>query len=227
MKWRVLLWCLLLLSLGAAWVWQGSQRAPAWYTPPDPTDIAVVQMGETVEYGVVESFHKIRPPEDTWKLRVSDGQINAWLATRLPGWLSHGGQEAWPIDLGLPQVHIGEHGIDVALPASVGEGTQLLVSRLAPRVVDGRVQVDVDRVGVGSIAVPGASAASLVELIDRIVPAEDAEADLVRKVVDLLAGRAQMDAVLPLSDGRRVELLDLAFVDGAIELTNRTLPDTP
>ena len=223
---RILFLVLLLGAAALIWVWAESRRAPAWYRPPDPTDVAVVEMAEQVEYGVVESFHKIRPAEKPWRVRLSDGQINAWLAARLPEWLAHEGSGAWPAGMGLPQINITENGIDVAIQAPVGDGTQLLVSRLAPRIVDGRVRVEVDRVGVGRVAVPGSPAVSIIELIDRIAPAAGMEGDLARQLADVLTGSGEMDARVSLADGRRVELLEMACRDGAIELTSRTLPET-
>jgi len=224
-RWRILFLVFLLLLVGLAWVWGESRRAPAWYAPPDPRSVAVVEMAEQVEYGVVEHFHKIREDEEPWRMEVSDGQINAWLAARLPEWLAHEGSGAWPADVGLPQINIGENGIDIALEAPVGDTRQLLVSRLAPQIIDGRMRVEVNRVGVGRVAVPGAPAVSIMELIDRVVPAGAAEGDLMRQLADMLTGRDQMDTLVSLTDGRRVELLDMAFRDGVLELTNRTLPD--
>lgn len=215
----------LLIGVGAAgyWIWNRANAAPEWYGPPDANDEEVAALAERVEYGLVETFHKIREPEETWTLRVTEAQLNAWLAARLPDWMRYEGDVAWPDALGAPQLNITPDGIEIGLAVSSGgAASRVVVTRLAPRVENGAVTFDLDRVGVGRLRVPGSTGA-LADVVESLASAGMVDAafqdELNRLLVDALNG-----PTFELADGRTVEILDVTLEEGTMDLTSRTKP---
>jgi hypothetical protein len=218
---RVLLVLLLVVIGGGAWAWHRAGSAPEWYAPPNPADQRVVQLAERVEYGMVEEFHRIRPRDEAWRLRVEEDEVNAWFAARLPEWIEHHEEVAWPDSLGAPQVRVVENGMEIALGV---EGDHVLVTRVVPEIVDGEMRLVLDRVGVGRLTMPGATASRMLEIIEGALPADAVGEDLAPLLSGLLTGGDGVESRIDLSDGRTVELMDLLLSEGAIEFTSRTHP---
>lgn len=232
MKWflkRILIAFLVLAVIvvaGGAWLWRQSRVAPAWYAPPDPTNQEVVALAEKVEYGIVETFHKLRPAGEPWTVRIREEQINAWLSARMPEWIAHDETLAWPSELSVPQVHIGPEGLDLAVEFSAGDRTHVVVTRVDPRIEGGHIHLEMDRVGVGRVAVPGAPATKMMEILDRLAPGGVIDGAVGEQIVGLFQsgdGAGDGAARFDLADGRRVELLGLALTEGAMDITSRTL----
>lgn len=219
----ILLALTLVVGIGGGWLWRQSRMPPAWFQPPAAPGAADADMAEGIEYQVVETFHKLRPETDTWTVRIREEQINAWLAARLPDWIAHH-EIDWPEDFGLPQARVGPAGIDLAVEVGAGEGRRVVVTRIAPRLVDGAIRLDVERVGVGRVALPGEAAGRVLDIIDRIAPGSVIDEDMAQRLVAVLTDGDGFGPAIELGDGRRVELVDVVLTDGAIALTNRTVP---
>jgi len=215
---------LLAVIVAGAWAWQRAGDPPEWYAPPNPTDARVVQLAERVEYGIVEEFHRIRPRDEAWRMRVDEDEVNAWFAARLPEWIAHHEQVQWPESLGAPQVRVGVDGMEIALQV---KGDHVLVTRVIPEIIDGEMRLVLDRVGVGQLTMPGATASRMLEIIEDALPADAIGDDLAPLLIGLLSGGEVVDSRIDLSDGRTVELMDLLLTNGAIEFTNRTHPPQP
>lgn len=110
-----------LLFLGGA-VWIAVRIAlapPNWYAPPDVADSAARELGERVEYRLVEELQRVRPPAERWTLRLTDGQLNAWLASRLPAWWRTESGEDWPASVGAPQIRSEPNRVIVVIAADL------------------------------------------------------------------------------------------------------------
>ena len=196
--------------------WWLAGLMPSWYAPPDATDDAVRTLGEKAEYRLVEEFQKIRPPEEVWRLRIPADAINAWLAARLPAWLSGQGAE-WPTELGIPQVHITPSGLTFAIQASeLGGRTGTLT--LWPVIDNGMLSCDVSG-GIGRLPLP-----IPLSMVHPLI--EDATEGSER--LTFLAQLTNGDPVastIPLVDHRQVRLQDISCEDGGIVLTASTFAD--
>lgn len=212
---------LLLLGGGAAWTWRAARRPPEWYAPPDARDPAVAALGERVEYAIVEEFHRIRESEAPWTLGVREDQLNAWLAARLPEWVADEPDLAWPAAIVAPQVHVTPEGIDLAFTY---DDSAVVVTRFVPRVAaEGALVLDVGRVGVGRVGLPGAAAEAILAIVDRIAPGGAMRGDLSARLLNAMTdGGDAGGGAIRLSDGRVVELVRVEARVGAIELTGRT-----
>ena len=222
--WRILLSLVVLIVLAGAFLWYHATSAPEWYAPPDPDDAQVAEYAERVEYRLVEEYQKIRQEEEPWTMRLDDGQLNAWLAARLPEWTAHEKDFHWPAGFGVPQVHVEEDGINLAIEIEAAGQSGVLVTRLAPRIVDGQIRLEVSRVGMGRVTLPGEPARALADLLEELAPGQDLGGGGARNLLGVLSGNHAVEARMGLADGRLVELLHVQLGDGTIELTNRTLP---
>jgi hypothetical protein len=216
----VLFVMLLMMVATGAWFWHNLRAAPEWYAPPPADDIEVEVLAEQVEYGLVEQFHKIRPEGDEWTLRVRENQINAWLSARMPEWIAFQEKMDWPDELGVPQVRVDQEGIQLAVEVNLEGTRQVVTTRVDPRVSQGRLRLELDRVGLGRVALPGAATDRLMELLDDV--AVDGKFLGDSGLGAILQGEGSLASGLSLSDGRVVELLNVHCVDGAIDLTSLT-----
>ncbi|MCP3905563.1 MAG: hypothetical protein GY715_18205 [Planctomycetes bacterium] len=218
---NTLLVLIVIVIFAGAWAWRRAGAPPEWYAPPDPADAQVAQLAERVEYGMVQEFHRIRPRDESWRMRVDEDEVNAWFAARLPEWIAHHEEVQWPETLGAPQVRVAENGMEIALQV---EGDHVLVTRVVPEITDGGMRLVLDRVGVGWLTMPGAPASRMLEILEDALPEGTVGEDLAPRLIGLLTGSDLVDARIELSDGRSVELMDMLLSDGAIEFTSRTHP---
>jgi len=225
-RWIILIAVPVIPAVGAACLWWLARTAPSWYEPLDPADARVAEMAEGVEYGLVAEFHRIRPDAEPWTLRIREEYLNAWLASRMPEWIAHEDDLNWPEEFSAPQIRVGEDGIDLAVEVDIDGARHVLVTRVNPEVRDGRLELTFDRVGIGRVALPGAPAGKLLDLVDGMAPGGVLDPVVIDTLRQALGAGAGLDlgSHLELPDGRRVELLDLLARDGALDVTSRTLP---
>jgi hypothetical protein len=199
----------LIAALTVSWM---SRMAPSWYAPPDANSVSVATVADDFEYDVVERVQRHRSPRDSdWSASISEQQINAWLANRLPKWIAHDSELRWPASLGMPQVKIEPNGISVAVP--VGQNTpRTVVARFLPTLKDGKMYLRVDHVAVGRISMPGEPLANLVKAIDDVSP-ETLNDPSLKQAIGLLSGEQAIEPSLQLEDGRRIRVtrLQLSF----------------
>jgi hypothetical protein len=211
-----------LLAIGAISTWRLTRMAPSWYAPPDPTSQAVLDLADRAEYRLIEEAQKIRPP-DEWTLRVEDSQVNAWLSARLPQWVRHDADFTWPESIGTPQIQTDGNGIRVALPLQENDASFVVTARLSPRLDDGRLFLQLDRLWLGRIGLPGEPLTRLAEFLEEH-GGEEISALQIGDLLDVLAGRTPIDPIMSLADDRQVELMQIRLGPGRVDLTCRTLP---
>jgi hypothetical protein len=100
----------------------------------------------------------------------------------------------------------------------------VLIARLDPEIVGGQMHLNLERAGIGRLSLPGEPAQTLMSAIEQVAPGGALDDEAVQSLLSLLSGEQGISSLVDLSDGRRVELLDLTLADGMIELTSRTLP---
>jgi hypothetical protein len=223
-RWRILALVVLLALGAAAALWQMSRVPPAWYRPPPRHDPKVAEFANQVEYRLVQEAQKIREPDhDVWTLRVREEQINAWLATRLQAWLEHEGQR-WPDQLGTPQTSIGREAISLALPLIGAARTRYVTAKITPVIENGELRLELHRVALGRVSLPGEPLANLLAAIADAAP-QAMELSHVNTAVDWLRRREGIDPVIELADDRRLRILDLQLDDGWIDITAQTLDE--
>ena len=208
-------------------VWWMAQSEPAWYNPPDGTSEVVAGYADRVEYRLVEEMQKIRPVDDSWRLRIREDQVNAWLATRLERWMRHDANVQWPESLGIPQVLFRENDLSLAIPLGVGadgEDRHIIVASVRPEIVEGGLQAKLTSVGMGRITLPGSPVHRLASLIDEHLVEEDERFhSIVETALDVLSGEELLDPIIRLADDRCVEILKLELEESSFVVTARTL----
>lgn len=210
------------LAYGGVWLWQWAQEAPAWYAPPAAANERVESVAEQFEYRVIDEIHAVRPLEEDWRLRLTEEEFNSWLAVRLPEWIAHDRNLEWPTELGVPQVHLKRDLIQVAIRVTWSEGSQVIVASVHPRLEDDRILAEVERLGVGRIAVDNESVGRFKDLVRGSARTDARWNEGVAIFFNLLDEGAAIDSRFELADGRFVRITRFELEDGVIELTGRT-----
>lgn len=215
----------LLATLGVVAVSWMTWIPPRWWSPPDAADTRVQEVAWAMERSLVEEAQRIRPPDEPWSIRLHESTINAWLSARLPEWVAHETAVEWPGDLVGSQVQFTPEGVDLAAAVRERGRTRIINLRVMPALEAGRLVLRPEHALVGSLPLPEAIVQSvLLTLRDAVgnEPAIDAAA--VDRAVEVLAGRSSIEAILPLVDDRRVEILDLHCGEGELVVKCRTMP---
>lgn len=211
----------MLIAAGVV-LWRMTCIAPAWYALPDAHDPQIAALADKVENRMLEEAQKVRTDPQPWTLRVRESQINAWLSARLPQWIAHEQHSQWPEQLGTPQVKIDSQGISLAVPVQTGSRSRYIAARIRPQLIDGRLKLEIDRVALGRVVLPGEPLANLLRTLQGAVPSI-AEDQKVRSALEILAGQRMVDPVTRLADHRKLRLLNLQLGDGWVDLTAQTL----
>ena len=214
---------MLFILAAVVFLWWRSSLAPAWYQPPDPQLAQNVQQADRFEYGVVVQAQKVRAVSEHWSVTLTENDINTWLSSRLPEWLAHEYGQAWPAELGPPQVNLGSGQVEVALDLGPKTGGRVLVVRLEPELNEEGFQFQTTRLSLGRIPLGGDPAQKLLELLEEVAPETTAKQESIQPVLDILLGRAVLEPEFTLADGRRVIVHDLTLADEHITLTNQTV----
>ena len=192
-----------------------SFMTPSWYAPPSSDDEQAVTLAQNAEFRLVEELQKIREPGATWKLRIPDQAVNAWLAIRLEAWLAHDDRPAWPDFMTAPQLHATPAGVYVA----VGVNQSILGLRIQPVIEDARIMFRLHGGLLGRLPLPSPPGTLLTEIQESALNGDEAAS---MAVTYLLEGEG-LPARVELVDGRVVEFDEVALEDGAMILTARTL----
>ncbi len=184
-----------------------SWQPQSWYLQQGSITPEVSNLAERGEYRLNEEFHKIRPQEELWKIRITDEIMNAWLTTRLEGWLTHDREIELPQEIHNPQIHTTLEGVWLAAMVEIEEGAlRPLAIQLRIWVERGNLQTEPTAIRIGRIPIP-------IYFLDKAIT------ELNNKTSD-------MEAMVPLMDEREVEIHSIDFEDGAIVLTCQThLPE--
>lgn len=221
---RALVAIVIAATLIGAWLWWGLHTPPAWFDVPDITEPAVTELADRVELRVLEVATAERDPDTPWGVRITDEQVNAWLAAKLKPWLIHEGDVEWPAELGPPQMHFEPKGINFAVEVLEGNlAGRVVVLRLRPFIDEaGQLRLMLDRVALGRVGLPGNAVESLAELLRDNLD-EDLQQELAF-ALELASGERPIDPSVALADDRILLLEDIRLGEGEAFLTCRTLP---
>ena len=163
----------------------------------------MAKLADRAEYRLNEEFHKVRPVDTIWRVRISDEVMNAWLAGRLEGWLTHDQDIELPTELHNPQVHVDTSGIWVAALVEI-DGS-------APRPISMQLLVSIEE----SVAIVKPAAIRLGKIPLPISLFEQFMQDMQKIVEDI-------EPLVPLTDDREVEIQAIELEDSSLILTCQT-----
>jgi hypothetical protein len=212
-----------LVSAAAVGLWRLTWMAPGWWAPLDPGDEQTAQLAERVEYRLAEEAHKVRAEPKPWWLEITQDQINAWLAARLPEWVAHAHGIQWPAEVGLPQINVDKGAVRLGLDLETDAGTRYVVAHLEPSIVDGELALALDGISVGRLWIPGSSVTTIVDHLADTSAGRVLDDPGFEALIALLEGDRRIDPTLTLHDGRRVRVLDLRCNRGALLLNAETV----
>ena len=224
-SWRsVLLGAITTLVAGATVLWWVAQLPPSWWSPAEAADPNVQALAEQVEYRLIEEAHKARPQDTPWRLRLTEEQLNAWLAARLRQWIAHEHDLDWPEGLGTPQVRFEPAGVVIGAALSGNGRPKYLAARIVPAFDERGVTLGVVRLWHGRLPVPGDPVSIIREALAEHAPGGFRKDPEVRRWLGILESTEAIDPVVTLADGRRVRLGGITPGDGWVILEGMTLP---
>ena len=180
-----------------------SWQPQSWYAPPDYSQPETKRLAERAEYRLNEEFHKVRPVDDTWKLRVTDQAMNAWLSGRLEDWLTHDQEIELPPEMHSPQIHVTQQGVWLAAMIDIdGDRPRPVAIQLWVWIDEGHLFVEPIALRLGLIPIP-------ISLFNSAI------SGLQEKTNGI-------DAIAPLMDDREVEIKAITLEDSAMVLTCQT-----
>ncbi len=173
----------------------------SWYSNTH-ANIKSEEVAEQAEFRLIEEFHKIRPKEGLWKLRIQDAAVNAWLTHRFEDWLTHGDSMALPEGLSSPLVRTTPAGVWVGVMGKYPEGEQPVAIECKAVIEGGKVVLTPMHLRLGKLPLP-------LSFLESII--DDQE------TVSL-----ELNPQIELTDERVVTIQALNLEDGAIILTCKT-----
>lgn len=209
------------LIVGTVLFLHWSRKPPVWYQPPPADSPQVMKQADDFEYNLLAEAQSIRPVTEQWQVDVSQRDLNAWLASRLPQWLNQQQGVEWPEDLKPPQVRLDGENLHLAIDAGPKTGGRVFTLTINPQMRDEQLWLDLQGVSAGRLPVSGAPAQVVIELVRTLAPGGDHE--VTEALARILAGRQGVDPTMELSDGRRIRLQNLHLHGSSVTLENRTL----
>ena len=197
---------LFITSIGVAILFGRIAQPMKWYTVATQIQQGQENLAERAEFRLTEEFHKVRPPKDSWKLRIQSVAINAWLSFRLEDWLTHREGTEFPSEFRSPLVQITPDGIWVAGLASFDTA---LDSNKQPIAVKFQLQILEDKLTVKTVAVRLGKLPLPLSMLGMIGQ-------------DLKDLTFTTEAVVQLMDDRAVNIRQVKLEDGALVLTCET-----
>ena len=183
-----------------AWL---SLQPQSWYNPPDFNEPEIASLADLAERRMNEEFHKVRPADEVWHLRITEDAVNAWLSGRLEGWLTHDQQIEMPKEVHDPQIHVTKEGVWLAANIEIeGNTPRPLAIELWVWIEDGTMFAEPISVRLGRVPVP----LSIFESV----------------MTELKEEMRGIDAITPLMDDREVHILEIELEESAFVLTCQT-----
>lgn len=199
----ITLLCIALLACGVGIVAWLSRQPQSWYAAQNTVTPELEILSQRAEYRLTEEFHKVRPENETWKLRIPDELINAWLATRLEDWLTHEQGLELPPELHNPQVHVSPDGVWFGAMVEIEEDDPRPIAiQLAMHIENGMCIVEPIAIRLGRVPIP-------VSVFKKAIEETSDEVFAV-------------EAIAPLMDDREVEITTITLEDGALVLACQT-----
>ena len=195
--------CFVVLTVAIGILSWLSWQPQEWYAPPDYSNPEVASLADRAEYRLNEEFHKVRPSEDVWKLRIKDDAMNAWLSGRLEEWMTHDQEFEIPKELQGAQVHVTQNGVWLAaMITRNGESPRPFSIQLWVWVDEHKLFFEPIAIRLGRVPLP-------ISVFKQVI-------------LDLHDTTAGVDVMGPLMDDRKVEIQAIHLEDGAIVLTCQT-----
>ena len=183
-----------------AWL---SLQPQSWYNPPDFSEPEIASLADLAERRMNEEFHKVRPADEVWHLRITEDAVNAWLSGRLEGWLTHDQQIEMPKEVHDPQLHVTKEGVWLAANIEIeGNTPRPLAIKLWVWIEEGTMFAEPISVRLGRVPVP----LSFFESV----------------TTELNEEMRGIDAITPLMDDREVHILEIELEESAFVLTCQT-----
>ena len=183
-----------------AWL---SLQPQSWYNPPDFNEPEIASLADLAERRMNEEFHKVRPADEVWHLRITEDAVNAWLSGRLEGWLTHDQQIEMPKEVHDPQIHVTKEGVWLAANIEIeGNTPRPLAIELWVWIEDGTMFAEPISVRLGRVPVP----LSIFESV----------------MTELKEEMRGIDAITPLMDDREVHILEIELEESSFVLTCQT-----
>ena len=180
-----------------------SWQPQSWYSVTDYTNSETAQLANKAEYRLNEEFHKIRPTDEVWRLRLPDDAINSWLSVRLDKWLTHDIEFEIPEEIKGLQVHVTPDGLWVAAMVEIDDSEPRPIAvKLSVLVEDGKGSFKTLAIRFGQIPLP-------VFILNEVIQ-------------EMPEGVTDFEARVPLTDDREVKIKAIDFEDGAVVLTCQT-----
>jgi hypothetical protein len=226
--------------------WAMTNLRPTWWPGEDlaPLDgrraAELEATGADLESAVVSQLTMVRPQDEAitkrdgayrsavWGVSVSDEDMNAWLATRLPKWIeSRGVSESWPKDLRSVRVRTRPSGITLGMrfENEMGERRFVTLECLPELSLDGSIWLRATWVHLGKLPIPASAAMAKFNVSrEEYLPQDIADGPQVTSVLRVLSGEipAMKQGLIRVDATRRVRLQGVDLREGRIELTCRT-----
>lgn len=223
-----------------------ARERPAWWRTIRPDDRQTIAAAERVERVFTAELTRVRPTDpaiqwpgpgpwrsEPWVLELDAMDVNAWLCTRLPGWLAaQGDADAWPGGLGEVQVDFASPSVRIGATIRVSGRDQVISATLAPQVRhdaarpgdDGALWAPASWVHVGRLSIPASWVIDADAAHRGYVPKELRALPETTAMFKALAGQGPLrdDASIRVGDGRRVRVLAIEPRGKTIRLTCRT-----
>lgn len=193
-----------------------------WFSRPayfhkTPVTADVKQQAAELEAWVTTQLTADRPYDRPWHLKLTQQQINGWIAARLPDWLANRGAE--PHSIGLVRgamVEIEPDHVEAARELTVRGVTQVV--RVAYKAVQepgvAWMKMKLDGVYGGKLPIP------LHRVIEAVRQHYRPSDDTAGKLFDeVLSHVKSIPLDLPLGDGRDVRVVGLEFADHTVDAT--------
>lgn len=192
------LWTLLGAVIVMAAMWGLTLWPPAWWVDPAQlkADANSDLRGRELEQNLASAIQRIRPDGEPWAISIRDGDINAWIAARLPLWKEHDPSLAWPLEDAFAQVHFAE-GMGIV---AMGIQGRVWSGGFAAAPMSDAIVVEPGDGAVGRLPIPGGA-----WLVTRLMEGDGAK-------------NLKLPSSFRLSDGRVVEIRRISFGEGTVEI---------
>jgi len=225
---RVTVAVLVLAIVGGAWyVNLAVRRAPGWWNPADASRAEIIALGESTENRVVSEMNRVtgRSNGREWTIELTEEEINAWLAARLPRWAANQFPGSF-LDGGVREAHVRIEPDRIRLGAMINHDgasnpsdAPKLSLALLPVMEDvegsRRLVLDLEEMAIGRLPVPTALGLEMIR--DRL----DFDHDDLDELTALLEGQAAPVAIRSDSN-RRLHLQSIDLAPGRLTLTWKT-----
>lgn len=230
----------LVVAVGLALAFMASatltRSAPSWWRQPTVNDHTAAR-ATALENAAVSQLYLARPsaqspPDDLewssepWSVALSEGDINAWLAARLPRWLEgQPGMPNWPETMSELQVRLEDGSVRTGVRVRSAEGPRFVTTSFTPRIDEhGSLWLTASWVHIGRLPVPAGWVIGNQTGRDGVLPPELTERNETKQFLETARGRAPFATtpILALEGDRRVRLLGVRVRPGRLELTMRT-----